>query len=169
MKKIRRIIIVIYVIIMTFLQLFSLYYQNLSSLQLFGSVFLELLSVLSILGAISGINDLYRYCKINKNGIAAKAVIKDYCVVISHYKTYYPIIEFKDNKKQIQTFKSEAGMERIYSKYKKGKKINVKYLSDSPNEFVIIPAYLYYSIIEISMFSFIGIPSMIGTVSLIIR
>lgn len=168
MKKIRRIIIVVYVIIMTFLQLFSLYYQNFSSLQLFGSLFLELLSALSVCGTISGINNLYRYCRISKNGISAKAVIKDYCVVISRYKTYYPVIEFKDNKKQIQTFKSEAGMERIYSKYKKGKKLNVKYLSDSPSEFVITPAYLYYSVIEISMFAFIGIPSLIGTVILII-
>ena len=168
MKKVRIIIVVIYVIIMTFLQLFSLYYQNFSSLQLFGSIFLEVLSVLSVCGTISGINNLCRYCKISKNGIDAKAVIKDYYIVISRYKTYYPIIEFKDNKKQIQIFKSEAGMERISSKYKKGKKLNIKYLSDSPSEFVIIPAYLYYSIIEISMFAFIGIPSLIGAVVLII-
>lgn len=80
----------------------------------------------------------------------------------------YPIIEFKDNKKPIQTFKSEAGKEWISSKYKKGKKLNVKYLSDSPNKLVIIPAYLYYSIIEISMFAFIGIPSLIEDVVLII-
>ena len=168
MKKIRIIIVVIYVIIMTFSQLFFLYYQNFSSLQLFGSLFLEVLSVISVCGIISGVNNLCRYCKISRNGIEGKAVIKDYYVVIARYKTYYPIIEFKDNKKQIQTFKSEVGMERISSKYKKGKKLNIRYLSGSPNEFVIIPAYLYYSIIEISMFAFIGIPSLIGAVVLII-
>ncbi len=109
--------------------------------------FLELLSVFSVCGAISGISDLCRYCKISRNGIPAKAVIKDYYVVISRCKTYYPVIEFKDNKNQIQTFISKAGMDWIYSKYKKGKNLNVKYLSDSPSNFVIIPAYLYYSII----------------------
>ncbi|MDE6502775.1 MAG: DUF3592 domain-containing protein [Ruminococcus sp.] len=169
MKKVRKIIIVIYVIIITFLQIFSFYYKNFSPLQLFGSVFLELLSVISVCGIISGINDLYRYCKISKNGISTKAVIKDYDILISYYKTYYPIIEFKDNKKQTQTFKSEVGIDRFFSKYKKGTKLNVRYLSDSPNEFVITPAYLYYSIIEILIFSFFGIPSLIGTVTLIIN
>ena len=132
------------------------------------SVFLEIISIVSLLGIKSGISHFLSIRYICKNGISAKAVIKDYHVEYYRMKTYYPIIQFRDTSNISYKYQSKVGMSILPRKYRKGSKIKIAYIENEPNEFVIIPAYYYHSLLEMVMFAFIGIPSVISSIILVI-
>lgn len=168
MKKIFLIVLVSYISMIIFLQLRYFYYGG-KPIYFWPSVFLVILSIISLLGIKSGLNHFLSIRHIHKNGVSAKAVIKDFYVEYYRTKTYYPIIQFRDTSKISHKYQSKVGMSIVTPKYKKGSKVRIAYIEEQPNEFIIIPAYYYQSLIEIFMFAFIGIPSLIASIIFVVK
>ena len=168
MKKIFLIVLVSYISMIIFLQ-WHYFYDGGNPIYFWLSVFLVIFSIVSLLGIRSGLNHFLSVRYICKNGVSAKAVIKDFNVEYDRMKTYYPIIQFCDTSKISHKYQSKVGMSIVTPKYKKGSKIKIAYIEDQPSEFVIIPAYYYQSFIEIFMFALSGIPSVIASIILVIR
>ena len=166
MKIVIRIVIACYIVILTVFQGLYIYYGGKPTL-FWLSVLLEILSVLSLLGSGAGISHFLSVRCIVKNGISTKAVIKDHHVEWSKTKNYYPIIHFLDNSKISHKYQSKVGMTILLRKYRKGSKVKISYLENEPWEFVIVPAYYYQSIMEMIMFTFLGLPAVIGSFILV--
>ncbi len=162
------IVLVFYISMIILLQWRYFYYGG-NPIYFWLSAFLVILSIVSLLGIRSGLNHFLFIRYICKNGVSAKAVIKDFNVEYYRTKTYYPIIQFCDTSKISHKYQSKVGMSILTPKYKKGLKVKIVYIEDQPSQFVIIPAYYYQSLIEIFMFAFIGIPSLIASIILVIR
>lgn len=127
------------------------------------SVFLEVISFLTLSGVKDGFQKFAKTRDIQKNGIVVNAEITGYYVNYYRMKTYYPIIKFRDKNKITHKYQSSAGMTIVLPKYKKGRKVKTAYLPENPEIFAIIPAYYWESILEIFIFSVIAIPSVIGS------
>ncbi|MDE6783819.1 MAG: hypothetical protein K2J26_00345 [Ruminococcus sp.] len=167
MKKMFLIVLVSYVSMIIFLQWRYFYYGG-KPIYFWLSVFLVILSIISLLGIKSGLNHFLSIRYICKNGVSAKAVIKDFNVEYYRTKTYYPIIQFRDTSKILHKYQSKVGMSIVTKKYKKGSKVKIAYIEEQPDKFIIFPAYYYQSLMEIFMFAFIGIPSLIASIILVI-
>ncbi|MDE5763895.1 MAG: DUF3592 domain-containing protein [Ruminococcus sp.] len=168
MKKTFLIILIFYISMIIFLQLRYFYYGG-NQINFWLSVFLVILSVISLHGMKSGLNHFISVRYIFKNGVSANAVIKDFNMEYYRTKTYYPVIQFCDTSKIKHKYQSKVGMSIVTRKYKKGSKVKIAYIEEQPDKFIITPAYYYQSLMEIFMFSFIGIPSLIASVILVIR
>lgn len=165
MKKIFWCFLFLYITLMLFLQGHYLYYNGLP-LYFWMSIFLEIISVITLLGIKSEVHELAKTMYIQKNGIISNAIIKDYYIQKSRLNTYYPIIEFRDKNKFIHKFQSSVGMTFVLPKYRKGKKVKIAYLSTNLDSFVIIPSYYYGEVLGLIIFGFIAIPSLIGSLVL---
>lgn len=143
-------------------------YNGGEPLHLWASVFLEVTAALSLFGLRSGIRQFRSVRTVQKTGIPGKAVIQGFHVEYDRMKTYYPIIRFRDADGVTNTCQSRVGMSIIPRKYRKGSQVSIVYPAQQPEQFVILPAYCYQSLIAFSMWSFFGIPSVIGSFMLLI-
>ena len=133
-----------------------------------GSVFLEVLFIITYLGLWKGILNIRHYRNVIKNGRKTKATIKGYKEMWYKTKNYHLLLAYKDIQNNTHHICTSESLTFLTPKYRKGNKLSIAYLEDDPDHPILIPANLYYAIMEITIFGLFATGSIAGAIMLLI-
>ena len=122
-----------------------------------GSLALEGVAILCMLGCGSMAERLHTVRAVCRNGVSAKAEIVDFRTEHIRMQTWYPIVRFRDTQGFVHKYPSQTGMSFVPRKYRKGSKVQIFYPEEQPEAFVIIPAYIYQPLIGLVLFGSLGL------------
>lgn len=158
MKRILYTFLLIYIIVLGFLQ-YNCFYTGGYSFG--GTLLYEIISLPGYLGLCEYLDKLYSVIKLKKKGVMTYATIKDHNITYNRTKRYYPIVIFKTASKKTYEYELSESTMFLTPKYKKGRKIKLYYDPDNPFKYAIIPNSIYFNVMAIFIFSVFCIPFMI--------
>ena len=166
-KIIQHFILLVLILVLCFFQFRNFYYNG-TALGFWGSIFLEVILVVSYLGLWNGIQNLYHYRYVVTNGIKTKATIKGYQETWYRTKNYHLMLAYKDTQNYTHQICTTESLTFLTSKYRKGNKLSIAYLEDDPEHPILISSYFYCAIIEITILGLFVAVSMAGAIMLLI-
>lgn len=166
-KTIQHSILLLLIITLCIFQFKNLYYGG-TVLAFFGSIFLESVFIVAYLGLWKGIQNIQHYRNVVTNGRKTKATIKGYHEMWYRTKNYHLLLVYKDAQNNSHQICSSESLTFLTKKYRKGNKLSIAYLEDDPEHPILIPAYFYCAIMEITIFGLFATSSLAGTIVLLI-
>lgn len=135
---------VAFFLILTVLQYLHWQYHPLRG-SLWGSVVAEAFAICFYTAAVSGMREVIRYFRVKRNGVPAEAVITGYLKNRGARGTFYYTLKysFRDTDGIQHSIMSNESVPFTRLIYKQGKKLNIAYLPEDPENPVVVRLSLY--------------------------